>query len=174
MDHLACFAAGMYGLAAHEEKDANSERWMDIAKVGHPHLHLQHPTIHLSSGYNQHVSRELRPFRHQARPRGLQVGPVLIFISAGVSLTIGVFQCGHWSGRLESLVCCFSKQKLLKVRLILSSFPSSEFSKELFLLTCIDSFTMHSNLVQYETMLCFRVSKHIYLYFSCCVLSQHC
>ena len=33
MDHLACFAAGMYGLAAHEEKDDNSERWMEIAKV---------------------------------------------------------------------------------------------------------------------------------------------
>merc|ERR1719153_1473188 len=32
MDHLACFAAGMYGLAAHEEKDANSDRWMEIAK----------------------------------------------------------------------------------------------------------------------------------------------
>merc|ERR1719158_1824005 len=32
MDHLACFAAGMYGLAAHEEKDDNSERWMEIAK----------------------------------------------------------------------------------------------------------------------------------------------
>ena len=35
MDHLACFAAGMYGLAAHEEKDDNSERWMEIAKVGY-------------------------------------------------------------------------------------------------------------------------------------------
>ena len=33
MDHLACFAAGMYGLAAHEEKDDNSERWMEVAKV---------------------------------------------------------------------------------------------------------------------------------------------
>jgi mannosyl-oligosaccharide alpha-1,2-mannosidase len=48
MDHLACFAAGgtnaifighksdlpgMYGLAAHEEKDGNSERWMELAKV---------------------------------------------------------------------------------------------------------------------------------------------
>merc|ERR1711962_1275281 len=32
MDHLACFAGGMYGLAAHEEKDSNSERWMSIAK----------------------------------------------------------------------------------------------------------------------------------------------
>merc|ERR1712079_983531 len=32
MDHLACFAGGMYGLAAHEEKDSNSERWMGIAK----------------------------------------------------------------------------------------------------------------------------------------------
>jgi len=32
MDHLACFAAGMYGLAAHEEKDANSDRWMEVAK----------------------------------------------------------------------------------------------------------------------------------------------
>eukprot|EP00092_Neocalanus_flemingeri_P032575 GFUD01035431.1.p1 GENE.GFUD01035431.1~~GFUD01035431.1.p1 ORF type:complete len:656 (+),score=150.26 GFUD01035431.1:141-2108(+) len=32
MDHLACFAGGMYGLAATEEKDANSERWMEIAK----------------------------------------------------------------------------------------------------------------------------------------------
>lgn len=32
MDHLACFAGGMYGLAAHEEKDSNSGRWMDIAK----------------------------------------------------------------------------------------------------------------------------------------------
>ena len=35
MDHLACFAAGMYGLAAHEEKDDNSERWMEIAKVAY-------------------------------------------------------------------------------------------------------------------------------------------
>jgi len=32
MDHLACFAGGMYGLAAHEEKDENSGRWMEIAK----------------------------------------------------------------------------------------------------------------------------------------------
>merc|ERR1712038_1117772 len=32
MDHLACFGAGMYGLAAHEEKDENSERWMEVAK----------------------------------------------------------------------------------------------------------------------------------------------
>lgn len=32
MDHLACFAAGMYGLAAHEEQDENSGRWMEIAK----------------------------------------------------------------------------------------------------------------------------------------------
>merc|ERR1712073_20219 len=32
MDHLACFAGGMYGLAAHEEKDSNSERWMKIAE----------------------------------------------------------------------------------------------------------------------------------------------
>merc|ERR1719431_735550 len=32
MDHLACFAGGMYGLAAENEKDENSERWMDIAK----------------------------------------------------------------------------------------------------------------------------------------------
>ena len=33
MDHLACFAGGMYGLAAKEEQDSNSERWMEIAKV---------------------------------------------------------------------------------------------------------------------------------------------
>merc|ERR550539_227030 len=32
MDHLACFAGGMYGLAAREEKDENSERFMNIAK----------------------------------------------------------------------------------------------------------------------------------------------
>lgn len=32
MDHLACFGGGMYALAAHEEKDENSARWMDIAK----------------------------------------------------------------------------------------------------------------------------------------------
>ena len=32
MDHLACFAGGMYGLAAENEKDENSERWMSIAK----------------------------------------------------------------------------------------------------------------------------------------------
>merc|ERR1719170_138062 len=31
MDHLACFAGGMYGLAAKEEQDSNSERWMEIA-----------------------------------------------------------------------------------------------------------------------------------------------
>ncbi|XP_040572363.1 mannosyl-oligosaccharide 1,2-alpha-mannosidase IA [Lepeophtheirus salmonis] len=30
MDHLACFGGGMYALAAKEEKDANSERWMNI------------------------------------------------------------------------------------------------------------------------------------------------
>jgi mannosyl-oligosaccharide alpha-1,2-mannosidase len=32
MDHLACFAGGMYGLAAHREKDENSARWMAIAE----------------------------------------------------------------------------------------------------------------------------------------------
>ena len=32
MDHLACFAAGMYGLAAQEEKDVNSERWLELAQ----------------------------------------------------------------------------------------------------------------------------------------------
>jgi len=32
MDHLACFAGGMYGLAADEENDNNSERWMNIAR----------------------------------------------------------------------------------------------------------------------------------------------
>lgn len=32
MDHLACFAGGMYGLAAEEEKDENSERWLELAK----------------------------------------------------------------------------------------------------------------------------------------------
>jgi len=32
MDHLACFAGGMYGLAAQEEKDENSKRWMEIAE----------------------------------------------------------------------------------------------------------------------------------------------
>lgn len=32
MDHLACFAAGMYGLAAKQEKDHNSKRWMEIAE----------------------------------------------------------------------------------------------------------------------------------------------
>jgi len=32
MDHLACFAGGMYGLASKEEKNENSERWMEIAK----------------------------------------------------------------------------------------------------------------------------------------------
>jgi len=30
MDHLACFAGGMYALAAHEEKDENSANWMNI------------------------------------------------------------------------------------------------------------------------------------------------
>ena len=33
MDHLACFAGGMFGLAAHEERDENSQRWMQVAKV---------------------------------------------------------------------------------------------------------------------------------------------
>ena len=33
MEHLACFVAGMYGLAAHEDKDEKSERWMELAKV---------------------------------------------------------------------------------------------------------------------------------------------
>ena len=32
MDHLACFAGGLYGLAAENEKDENSVRWMLIAK----------------------------------------------------------------------------------------------------------------------------------------------
>lgn len=32
MDHLACFAGGMFGLAAHEEKDENSARWMEVGK----------------------------------------------------------------------------------------------------------------------------------------------
>ena len=32
MDHLACFAAGMYGLAAQEEQDDNSERWLELAQ----------------------------------------------------------------------------------------------------------------------------------------------
>ena len=32
MDHLACFAGGMYGLAAHEEKDENSAHWMKVAE----------------------------------------------------------------------------------------------------------------------------------------------
>ncbi len=32
MDELACFGGGMYALAAHEEKDANSERWMRIGE----------------------------------------------------------------------------------------------------------------------------------------------
>ena len=33
MDHLACFAAGMYGLAAQEEEqDVNSERWLELAQ----------------------------------------------------------------------------------------------------------------------------------------------
>lgn len=32
MDHLACFAGGMFGLAAHEEKDDNSARWMEVGK----------------------------------------------------------------------------------------------------------------------------------------------
>ena len=30
-DHLACFTGGMYGLAAHTEKDFNSQRWMNLA-----------------------------------------------------------------------------------------------------------------------------------------------
>ena len=32
MDHLACFAGGMYGLAAEEENDSNSDRWLELAK----------------------------------------------------------------------------------------------------------------------------------------------
>jgi len=32
MDHLACFAGGMYGLAAKEENDENSKRWLEIAQ----------------------------------------------------------------------------------------------------------------------------------------------
>ena len=32
MDELACFAGGMYGLAAKEEQDKNSDRWMEIGK----------------------------------------------------------------------------------------------------------------------------------------------
>ena len=32
MHHLACFAAGLYGHAAMEVQNDNSERWMDLAK----------------------------------------------------------------------------------------------------------------------------------------------
>ena len=32
MDHLACFAGGMYGLAANEENDNNSDQWLELAK----------------------------------------------------------------------------------------------------------------------------------------------
>ena len=33
MDHLACFAGGMYGLAAEtEEQDQKSDRWMNLAE----------------------------------------------------------------------------------------------------------------------------------------------
>ena len=32
MDHLACFAGGMYGLAAEEEDDANSARWLELGQ----------------------------------------------------------------------------------------------------------------------------------------------
>ena len=32
MEHLACFAGGLYGLAATEVKSENSDRWMDVAK----------------------------------------------------------------------------------------------------------------------------------------------
>ena len=32
MDHLACFAGGMFGLAAEEEEDANSARWLELGK----------------------------------------------------------------------------------------------------------------------------------------------
>ena len=51
MDHLACFAAGMYGLAAHEEKDENSERWMEVAKVRKLLTILKNHEIFLP-GYN--------------------------------------------------------------------------------------------------------------------------
>ena len=51
MDHLACFAAGMYGLAAHEEKDENSERWMEVAKVRKCLTILTNHELFLS-GYN--------------------------------------------------------------------------------------------------------------------------
>jgi hypothetical protein len=33
MDHLACFSGGMFGLAAHEEKDDNSARWVAYVLV---------------------------------------------------------------------------------------------------------------------------------------------
>ena len=52
MDHLACFAAGMYGLAAHEEKDENSERWMEVAKVRKSLTLLTHHHEIFLSGYN--------------------------------------------------------------------------------------------------------------------------
>ena len=32
MEHLACFAGGMYGLAAVEEDDANSARWLELGE----------------------------------------------------------------------------------------------------------------------------------------------
>ena len=34
MDHLACFSGGMFGLAAHEEKDDNSARWGNYQSCG--------------------------------------------------------------------------------------------------------------------------------------------
>ena len=32
MDHLACYTGGMFGLAAAEENDINSDRWLELAK----------------------------------------------------------------------------------------------------------------------------------------------
>jgi len=32
MDHLACFAGGMYSLAAHNQKDSKSSRWMEVGR----------------------------------------------------------------------------------------------------------------------------------------------
>ena len=33
MDHLACFAGGMFGLAAREDQNNKSDRWMQLSKV---------------------------------------------------------------------------------------------------------------------------------------------
>jgi len=55
MDHLACFAGGMFGLAAHEEKDENSDRY-DFYPPGFWIRIRSDPELVAGSGYTVMIS----------------------------------------------------------------------------------------------------------------------